>query len=157
MLLWSLLVLLFEMVGYYWVYHIRMFYGSKNVPHLDNYVQSPKFDFTCIFSGAAKLLTSSSYAWWGSFSTTNEGEIQRNSAYRLSEHWGKTIQWHGSIKYGNTEIPRLKKWWNFQQLSVTRNSGRTSTGLLTVMATQSRLFRQATFLQDGVPKVAKLP
>lgn len=47
-------------LGCYWVYHIRMFYGSKkNVPHLDNYVQSSKFDFTRIFSGAAKLLTSS--------------------------------------------------------------------------------------------------
>ena len=109
-----------------------------------------------------------SYAWWGSFSTTNEGEIQRTSAYRLSEHWGKTIPWHGlscvfpvseyvAIKYGNTEIPHLKKWWNLAQLSVTWNSSRTSTGLFTVMATQSRLFRQATFLQDGVPKVAKLP
>ena len=158
MLLWSLLVLLFEMVGCYWVYHIRMFYGSKKMYHILTTTFNHQSSISLAsFQEPQSFWHPASYAWWGSFSTTNEGEIQRTSAYRLSEHWGKTIQWHGSIKYGNTEIPRLKKWWNFEQLSVTRNSSRTSTGLLTVMATQSRLFRQATFLQDGVPKVAKLP
>ena len=151
MLLWSLLVLLFEMVGCYWVYHIRMFYGSKKCTTSWQLRSIIKVRFhSHLFRSRKASDIPASYAWWGSFSTTNEGEIQRTSAYRLSEHWGKTIQWHGSIKYGNTEIPRFKKWWNFEQLSVTRNSSRTSTGLLTVMATQSRL--KPRFYRMGSPR-----
>lgn len=61
------------------------------------------------------------YVWWCSFSTTNEGEIQRNSGYRLCEHWGKTIPWHGlscvfpvseyvAIKYDETPFKKKMKF-----------------------------------------------
>ena len=109
-------------LGCYWVYHIRMFYGSKKMYHILTTTFNHQSSISLAsFQEQQSFWHPAFYAWWCSFSTTNEGEIQRNSAYRLSEHWGKTIPWHGlscvfpvseyvAIKYDETPFKKKMKF-----------------------------------------------